>query len=303
MCKDKIITSLKLNNKGRLGNQMFQIASIIGLAHKHNYKPYIPDWKYSKYFDYKFNFLKDNKIDFITVKEKYYKYHDWQLNKPKINIEGWLQSEKYFHNANTIFKFNKPLLDSLKVKYNYFFNKKTVLIGVRRGDFVNHPYYHQVGFQYYLKALYKFFPNWEERNIIFTSDDIKYCKKHFSFLKNTFFMECISDIEQMALGTLCDDFIISNSTFAWWTAWIGEKENSKVIVPNKNFRREFAKKNNDKDFFPDRWILFNEKEFGLGFKNFYSRIKSFFYNINFDTKYFSKKYFYKFKQYVKKIIK
>jgi hypothetical protein len=59
--------------------------------------------------------------------------------------------------------------------------------------------------------------------------------------------------------SLCDHFIIANSTFSWWGAWLGEKEHSKVIKPNYHFGYEFGKLNDAKDFYPSRWLPFDNK--------------------------------------------
>ncbi len=56
---------------------------------------------------------------------------------------------------------------------------------------------------------------------------------------------------------MCDDFIISNSTFSWWCAWLGEKKDSKIIRPLHNFSPEKRETFNDKDYFPDRWIAYD----------------------------------------------
>jgi hypothetical protein len=139
-------------------------------------------------------------------------------------------------------------------------------------------------FKFYFLALIKNFPDWEERNLIFTSDDIAYCKYHFSFLKNAFFLEELTAIEQLALGSQCDDFVISNSTFSWWLAWLGEKRDSKIIRPIKNFRGEFAIKNDDSDYFPARWVSFDDNFYSLELKYLNLIIKGFFYNLVVNTK-------------------
>ena len=46
-----MITFSKLNETGRLGNQMFNIATAIGYAEKYNEKLILPKWKYAEYFD------------------------------------------------------------------------------------------------------------------------------------------------------------------------------------------------------------------------------------------------------------
>ena len=91
------------------------------------------------------------------------------------------------------------------------------------------------------------------------SDDIYYCKFHFGFLKNAVFVENLSAIEQLAMASQGTDFIISNSTFSWWMAWLSEKKASKIIRPIKNFRGVFAAEHDDFDFFPSRWMIFDFK--------------------------------------------
>jgi hypothetical protein len=294
-----MITYSKLGTRGNLGNQLFQIASVIGMAEKYKHGYFFPNWNYSKCFK---NQLPVSYTDetFKIVKEKKYTHYEWDLGTENYDIDGWLQSEKYFNIKKTkeIFQFENFSLD-LYEKYRFLFTKKTILISVRRGDFVNHPFYFQLSYLYYLKALLKNFPDWEERNLIFTSDDIGYCKYHFSFLKNSFFLEQLTAIEQLALGSKFDDFIISNSTFSWWIAWLGEKEGSKIIRPVKNFRGEFAKQNDDSDYFPERWISFDDKKFKTEKRYFSLYIKGFIYAFLVDVKYF----FNKSKKQIKKLIK
>ena len=281
-----MITFSRIGKKGNLGNQMFQIASTIGIALKNNQEFYFPGWEYSKYFKGKFPEIQKNEI-FKNVNENSYKYEEFKLEKGNYDIDGWLQSEKYFDKsfAKEIFLFEEQFVDSLLNNHKFLFNKKTILISIRRGDFINHPYYFQLSFKFYFLALIKNFPDWEERNLIFSSDDIIYCKYHFSFLKNSFFLEKLTAIEQLALGSQCNDFVISNSTFSWWLAWLGEKENSKIIRPIKNFRGEFAKKNDDSDYFPSRWISFDDDPDSLGWKYCSLNVKAFFYNLFINTKF------------------
>ncbi|MFM9824798.1 alpha-1,2-fucosyltransferase [Flavobacterium sp.] len=282
-----MITFLKLGFKGNFGNQLFQIASTIGIADK-NLLPFsFPVWQYSKFFEYQFPVLSLDD-DFELIIEHKYSYYDWNLKNGKYNIEGWLQSEKYFDLSKTkeIFTFDIDFKNQLIQHHQELFANSTILISIRRGDFIRHPYYFQLSFKYYFLAIIKNFPDWKNRNLIFTSDDIQYCEYHFSFLKNAYFLKNLSGIEQLVLGSQCDDFVISNSTFSWWSAWLGEKENSKIIRPIKNFSDEFGVQNDDSDYFPSRWIPFDDSLYKIDNKYFVLRVKAALYilflNIKFE---------------------
>jgi hypothetical protein len=215
-------------------------------------------------------------LNLVGLKEHAFTFQDWEI-KENVNydLNGWLQTERYFDVKATkkAFEFDSLFMENIRKNNKHLFVKKTILISVRRGDFLNHPHFFQLTYKYYFSALVNNFPDWKERNLVFTSDDISYCKTHFSFLKNSFFLEKESPIEQLVIGTQCSDFIISNSTFSWWMAWLGEKEESKVIRPIKNFRGDFDKKNDDSDYFPERWISFDEQQFSISYAFLGLRIK------------------------------
>jgi hypothetical protein len=286
--------------RGNLGNQMFQIASTIGLAKKNGHQFFFPEWHYSQYFKKSLP-TGEKDENFIYIKEEYYKYYDWNINKGNYDIDGWLQTEKYFDQYTTkeIFTFKQDFKNRLIKKFNNLFLKKTILISIRRGDFVNNPKYWQLSYKYYLLALTQNFPDWQNRNLIFTSDDLDYCKFHFSFLKNAFFLDNLSTIEQLVIGSNCDDFVISNSTFSWWIAWLGEKEQSKVVRPMKNFSEKFIMLYDDIDYYPSRWISFDHKMYRIENKYLILKVTGFFYEIIIDCK----SIFWKYNKVTKNFVK
>lgn len=258
-----MLTYSKLGKKGNLGNQLFQIASTIGLARKNKHYFVLPNWQYEEYFE--FNFPHSEFHSFEIIIEKEFNFHNWEIQDGNYDLFGYLQSEKYFDIPFTkeIFCFKEPFLKSIKEKSFYFENPKNILISVRRGDFVHHPWFYQLSYKYYFGAIIEKFPDWKERNLIFTSDDIAFCKYHFSFLPNSVFLTNLSPIEQLAFASKCKDFIISNSTFSWWMAWLGEKKGSKIIRPLKNFRGKHSLVTNENDYFPERWQIFDQHKFRI----------------------------------------
>lgn len=184
-----MITYSNLGKKGNLGNQLFQIASTIGIAEKNHQEYCFPFWEYSEYFEFQFNECSSVE-NWTSVREKAFNYYDWEVSNGNYDLNGWLQSENYFSSVNIkkVFQFKSDFENKLLAKHHYLFARKTILVTVRRGDFVNNPNYFQLSYKFYLTALLHQFNNLQEYNIIFTSDSISYCKKSiFHFCQMFFF--------------------------------------------------------------------------------------------------------------------
>lgn len=60
----------------------------------------------------------------------------------------------------------------------------------------------------------------------------------------------LTDLEEFWLMKNCSHYIISNSTFSWWAAYLGESEDSKVFAP---VLRNWIPNCWEEDYFPDNW--------------------------------------------------
>lgn len=102
-----------------------------------------------------------------------------------------------------------------------------IAIHVRRGDYVNNPFYVDlIKTNYYGDAASKF-PN--ERFLIF-SDDINWCKEYFEHWNSDFSSEK-SEEEDLKLMASCKGIIMANSSFSWWAAYLSDAE--KIIYPKQ----------------------------------------------------------------------
>lgn len=104
-------------------------------------------------------------------------------------------------------------------------------IHVRRGDYVNNPFYVDL-FEsgYYERAMAKF-PNAE---FLVFSDDIEWCKKQKIF-KDCSFANGEDEVEDLNIMASCTNQIIANSSYSWWAAYLNPAPSKMVIAPKEWF--------------------------------------------------------------------
>ena len=102
-----------------------------------------------------------------------------------------------------------------------------------------------------LKAIKYFKTKIDNAKFFVFSNDFKNLKNIFIgdeyyFVDQNIKLEPIYDFYLM---TLCKHFIVSPSTFSWWSAWLSRNENKICISPPKNMSMS-----SNRDIIPDDWI-------------------------------------------------
>jgi hypothetical protein len=262
-----MITFNRIGYMGRLGNQMFQMASTIGIARKLNYDVKFPSENFIKGSGYEYNgcdLIECFDIpeilitlrDFIQIisgyTEKEFTYNSELLNiSDYTNINGYLQTEKYFidieDEIRKIFTFKaniRNIGDAVKIE-----DGSHVSLHIRRGDYLNSMDYHPVQDHDYFKNTMSEFSD-DQKFYIF-SDDIEWCKS--KFIGDRFrFIETGSPYVDMYIMSKFKNHIIANSSFSWWGAWLSGRD-SKVIAPKKWFGP--AINNDTADIYCKNWII------------------------------------------------
>lgn len=257
-----MLTHCLFPNQGRLGNQLWQVASCFGLAKKYGVGLRLPVWNYAHYFK---SDIPQGHVQGIEVKEPSFEFEeafwdgvDWSKD---LAVSGYLQSWKYFQHCQNevkaLFEFDPEFVRQCREPFEEVFEKPVIAIHARRGDYVGNPNYTNLPATYYILALETHFPDWRDCNLLFFSDEIDYLKVHFRCLPNAFFSEDYNDIADICLMSQCDHFILSNSTFAFWAAFLGENEGSKVVRPAHYFEGKLKETCSTKDIYPPHWISFN----------------------------------------------
>ncbi|MBQ8279932.1 MAG: alpha-1,2-fucosyltransferase [Roseburia sp.] len=143
----------------------------------------------------------------------------------------------YFVDAKSLLKIRHKLQylfdlkDSSKIgKYIEAIEKAehTIAISMRLGQDYVEAKWPICDVNYYLKALEHI--KRENTKLFVFSDDIEKAKDILKDFDCVYILNC-SPAEQLALMSKCDDYVISNSTFSWWGAFLGHNENRIVCSP------------------------------------------------------------------------
>lgn len=256
-----------LGRLGRLGNQMFQYAALKGIAKNNGFDFCIPN--YSDYIDDGIgNLLKtelfnvfdlkvDNlfQIDGQYINEPHFHFSEELFNNcpDNVSLVGFFQSEKYFKSIESEirkdFSFRKEIVKSCHEAFESLNLNNPIALHIRRGDYTINSDRHPVTpLEYYQKCL-SYFDN--DRDVVVFSDDPKWCSEQKIFSSDRFLISEGNDTyHDLCLMSLCSDFVIANSTFSWWGAWLANT--GEVYYPTDWFGT--AVNNDTKDLFPSEWI-------------------------------------------------
>lgn len=230
-----MITFKSLGKYGQLGNQMFQIASTIGIAVVNGQDFVFPRWTYSDYFEHPLPQTDVSLKHFPMFSEPVKQQFHYIPLKPNgnLNLHGYFQCVDYFKQVEHLIRYYfEPcavVRDKLMSKYGDVLGS-SCSVHVRResgGDSVLRDAF-WVPTQYYVEAM-KWIP--EVDYFLVFSNDLSWCKDHFKGGK-FIFVEGQKDIEDMFLMSFCKHNIIGNSTFSWWSAWLNWNPAKRVVGPN-----------------------------------------------------------------------
>lgn len=250
---------------GRLGNQMFQYASLRGIAANRGYDFGIPPsnfknvWTDHQLFEvFELPHLPKNNIKFLdrghapVAREVSFTFDPFIFNQcpNEISILGYYQTEKYFEKIRDSIKedftFRSHILEPCKEMISDL--EKPISLHIRRTDYLTDKNHTTLDLEYYEEALKQFD---EDRTVIVFSDDPEWCNQQELFSGDRFLIsENDDNAIDICLMSLCSAHIIANSSFSWWGAWLANTE--KVIAPIKWFGPGNENKSTE-DLIPERW--------------------------------------------------
>ena len=289
---------LTMTSQGRLGNNMFAYASLLGIAKDNRMIPLIhKDSLLPKYFYISAKVTNTEKPErrwprYSDNKVAYFDNRALMLNySMDIELSGYFQSWKYFWSIKDQlvreFMFH-PDIQSFAEGYvqNIVFESlgyETLLldliyvgIHIRRGDMLE-PHNVEKGYtvaprEYIMAAIKYFEDKYDPQKLVFMvcSDDMIWVKTNMRRQRAPMVYSLFhKPIEDLAILSRCHHVITTVGSFSWWAGFLS----GGTVLYYEDFPRpgsSIAKSFSPEDYFPSEWI-------GIGNKDIFTSYEIVFY--------------------------
>jgi hypothetical protein len=270
---------VSVNIMGGLGNQLFQVASAYAYSKKNNGKLQIVKYKKENdgrplYWDSVLSKFDKYLVDSVPSTLLHWREKGAtefcqipQLPKQGLYLNGYLQSSHYFNNfkddIRELLKPSNEILEIINTKYAELMKNKdrVIVVHARRTDYCKNQ--HMINFHgplpidYYKNAIQQMCQTINNPIFLLVGDDYQFwvdmLDKIPEFNKeNIYILETENEINTFALLQQFHYFIMSNSTYIWWSVWLA-KDAKRVIAPSKWFGPIGPQ--NYKDIYESSWEL------------------------------------------------
>lgn len=156
-------------------------------------------------------------------------------------LYGYFQGEQYFN------KYEKQIRNELRVKDELSEYESTLIdqmskcnsigVSIRANKAPENPKVKDnilIGFikkEFYYEGMKSMAEKVENPVFYIFADDIEEVKKSFTFPYPVIYVTPESAVSGLRLLYNCKHFVITNSTFAWWGAYLGNNPDKKIIMP------------------------------------------------------------------------
>ncbi|HVF67309.1 MAG TPA: alpha-1,2-fucosyltransferase [Pyrinomonadaceae bacterium] len=203
-------------------------------------------------------------LRFTTVVERGFPFDPEVLSaRGNVYLEGYWQSEKYFKEIEDVIRREltvKHEPDPVNAEVGRAITgADSVCVHVRRGDYVENPemskIYEQCTPDYYHAAARELAKSVAAPHFFVFSDDPRWARENLEFNHPVTYVDHNGggkDYEDLRLMSLCKHFVIANSSFSWWGAWLGSDPRKVVFAPKAWFR---TREHDTRDLIPDAWYV------------------------------------------------
>lgn len=256
-----LFTYRDLGYNGRLGNQLWQMASTIGIAEKNGGTAvFDPDWAYRKYFN-----VPDRYFGEVPFEAK--EAWEWAKGIHHAHRPYMQDLSLWADIAWDIFEWFQP--SSLARQTTGIIYDRTTAVHVRRTDAVVKQHLFRVpSVAYFTTAMSALVP--VSNVFLVFSDDMDWCMREMPASVGGIPLQFMTpmlpepsrnhkgdplgnqwEMNDFFMMMKCDNHIISNSTFSWWAAWLSKS--TSPVAPKQWFNGRYVKEINLDHFLPSTW--------------------------------------------------
>lgn len=177
-------------------------------------------------------------------------------------LDGYWQSYKYFADIASLLRIELSPADKISHRGQDMLNEiaryDAVCLHIRRGDYVtnkNAAAMHGIcNIDYYNRGLRHVLDGLENPHCFVFSDEPSWARSNLNLPVPTTVVD-INDTnaahEDLWLMSACSRFVIANSSFSWWGAWLSTAPNKIVVAPREWFADGGI---NTSDLIPSEWV-------------------------------------------------
>lgn len=258
------------------GNQLFQVAALLGYCHRHGLQPVLDmervcvssyahtdcvntDWFVDLPFESLPTTVRVLPQTVATIEYEELPYTPDPRTTPL--LQGWFLSPRYFPPRDVVVHHLRPPPDvvaDVRSRWSSLLdNPRTVCLHIRRGDFAlyGNKYLLDSKEAYYAHALTVMADRVGGNDPIplaVFSDSHSWCRQYFERHPqpryDLHYVREKKDYQDLALMCQFHHHILSNSTFGWWGAYLANSQH--VIAPYP-----WLSESNSKDIYLDHWTL------------------------------------------------
>ncbi|XP_033725793.1 galactoside 2-alpha-L-fucosyltransferase 2-like [Pecten maximus] len=255
---------MTVHGNGRLGNQMFQFAALLGASAFHKYSPFVaPKNKLMQVFD----IAEARVINMINVQghgEDRAGVFDKRIqtlsHSKNWTLQGYFQSWRYFdHVANDVrnaFRFKHDIYHKAFTKLKTLTASVMVGVHVRRGDMNSKRElsrgYNVADETFVIKALNYFRSKYKNPVFVMIGDDAAWMRSKFNY-GDVHIATSGSAGADLAIMAQCNHSVVTSGTYGWWGAYLAGGETvyfRDYPKPGSWLERQY----NRADYYLPNWI-------------------------------------------------
>jgi hypothetical protein len=176
---------------------------------------------------------------FYNVNRPFFDYP--HSNRKNLFAYGYFQSEKYFEKYKDIIskelRVKLPVSQRDRELIEKMSKENSIAVSIRANKAPENPKVKDnldIGFidkDYYYRGMQEMAKRIENPVFYIFADDLDIVKSEYEFPFSVNYVTPDDSATGMRLMYSCKHFVIANSTFSWWGAYLGENPNKLIVMP------------------------------------------------------------------------